>query len=232
MKRNTKLWLWLLLLFVLSPNNIYCQDIHRCDYEKRARHKLLASNINFDVDYIEKLNSVEFIITITNLHPEVKMIDTYHDVTYQYSNFDEIPKELKITDFKDNNTVKFEFYSRDVICQINHLYTEYIKLPVYNKYYKDPLCEGIEECVLCKKWVENNLDYNDFKKEIRRYKENLKTEEKKEQEKVEKKSSKIIQFMEVIARSIVKYYIYILIGIIFLGSLLSFIIYKKQEFRF
>lgn len=233
MEIKIKLWLWLLLLlFVLSPGNVYAQMIYSCDYGAKARHQSLASNVNFDVDYIEKINTVEFVITITNLHPEIKMIDIYHDVTYQYNDFEETPKELKIKGFADNNVVKFEFHSRDPVCQTNHLLTQYVKLPPYNKYYKDSLCEGIEECNLCKKWVENKLSYNEFKNGVLKYKQELRIAEKKKSEQLKKESSVIIKYINIIAKFIVSNYIYILIGLIFLGSVISYIVYKKQEFRF
>lgn len=231
MRKKQKLFIWLLLTFVLSPYQIHAEDVHVCDYKEKARHNLIASNIDFELDYVEKADSVEFFITIYNLHPEIKIIDTYHNEVYQYNNLDDTPKEIKIGGYKDGNIVKFEFYSQENICQVNLLSTKHINLPSYNKYYKDSLCKGIEENMLCKKWVKNDLSYEKFKEEVRKYKDTLK-KAKKNQEESPKEESKLVRFIETIIKFAMENYIYILISIIILGSLSIIIIYKKQEFRF
>lgn len=231
MRKKQKLIIWLVLIFVLSPYRIYAKNVLSCDYKEKARHNLIASNIDFELDYIEKADSVEFFITIYNLHPEIKIVDTYHDEVYQYNNLEDTPKEIKIGGYEDGNTVKFELYSRENICQINLLSTKHINLPSYNKYYRDSLCKGIEENTLCKKWVKNDLSYDKFKEEVRKYKSTLKKKQK-EKERLAKSESKLVKFIETMMNFIKENYIYILISIIILGSLLTIIIYKKQEFRF
>lgn len=53
------------------------------------------------------------------------------------------------------------------------------KLPKLNKYYQDPLCEGIDEFVLCEPTYSKEIDYETFKSRIQTYKkskDNQKTE--------------------------------------------------------
>lgn len=53
----------------------------------------------------------------------------------------------------------------------NHLFKEFtLKLPKYNKLSEDPLCEGIEEFVLCNPSYEKEIDYESFVSRVEIYK--------------------------------------------------------------
>lgn len=47
-----------------------------------------------------------------------------------------------------------------------------LKLPKYNAYSEDPLCEGIEDFVLCNPTYEKEIDYDTFVSRIETYKKN------------------------------------------------------------
>ena len=53
-----------------------------------------------------------------------------------------------------------------------------LKLPKYNKLSEDPLCEGIEEFVLCNPGYEKDIDYESFVSRVNTYKKNKKDETK------------------------------------------------------
>lgn len=225
MMNKTIKYLFLIFLIIFIPNPIKAEEIYTCDYKKRARHNSIASNIMFNLDYIEKNNSVEFFITITNLHPEIKIIDTINNKTYQYNSLDSTPKEVKISGYKNGTIVKFDLYSKELICQNNLLFSKYITIPPYNKYYKDPICDDFKEYSLCKKWVKNNLTYEDFKIQVLKYKTKVE-EEKKKQEELNKKNNVIIDFLK-------NNYIYILSTVIVVGVVsILFIKKKNKDFRF
>ena len=76
-----------------------------------------------------------------------------------------------------------------------------LKIPKYNKMSEDPLCEGIEEFVLCNPGYEKEIDYNSFVSRINTYKKNKQqNEEEVKEEKKDKKESiideKILNFLK------------------------------------
>lgn len=63
-----------------------------------------------------------------------------------------------------------------------------LEIPQYVSYSEDPLCEGIEEFVLCNPNYDKDIDYETFVSRVNTYKKNLlsnKEEEKKEEEEPE-----------------------------------------------
>ena len=50
------------------------------------------------------------------------------------------------------------------------LKTTILKLPKYNKYSEDPLCEGIEEFDLCNSTYDKEIDYDTFVSRVETYK--------------------------------------------------------------
>lgn len=66
---------------------------------------------------------------------------------------------------------------------------ELIELERYNQFYGDPLCEGIEEFVLCQEMYDKEIDRETFESRVEIYKESKeeKVEEEKKQQELEKK---------------------------------------------
>ena len=70
-----------------------------------------------------------------------------------------------------------------------------LKLPKYNEYSEDPLCNGIEEFVLCQPTYDKEIDRDTFESRVATYKKNLESKETKEEVKV-KEESKIIRYIK------------------------------------
>ncbi len=224
MMKKTYLFNILLFLIILFPFSIKAEEIYTCDYKEKARLNAIASNITISTDYVEKNNSVEFSVIISNLHPDVYIIDTVKNVTYYYNENQSNPNEIKISGYKDGINVRYEVYSVKNICRENLLTNKYVTFPPYNKYYNDPLCKDLSNFVLCKKWVKVNYKYDEFKEQIEKHLKQ-KGKEKETPEEVDDYFNKFIEFY-------VKYYIYILPSIIILGFIGIFILDRKKEFRF
>lgn len=221
---RVKYFIMLIVIFLI-PKTINADEIYTCDYKQRARHNSIALNIVFNLDFIEENNAVEFVVTISNLHPEIKIVDVVNAKTYKYNSIDETPKEIRLSGYKDGVTIRYELHSKDVICPSNLLFNKFINIPSYNKYYNDPICNDVKEFVLCKKWVKNNRNYEQFKTEVNNYKKKI-IEEKQKEEDINKTNNQFIQFL-------INNYVYILISVIMIGSVSVFIISKsKKEFRF
>lgn len=73
-----------------------------------------------------------------------------------------------------------------------------ITLPKYNKLSEDPLCEGIEEFILCNPTYSKEIDYETFVSRVNTYKKNhIKEEENNETEegKTNETTNKIIDYI-------------------------------------
>jgi len=57
-----------------------------------------------------------------------------------------------------------------------------IKVSKYNKYYNEPLCEGIEEFVLCQPTYDKDIDYDTFKSRVNTYKKSKEKENNQEED--------------------------------------------------
>lgn len=213
----------LLISFILFPSIANAEDMFTCDYKEKARLNAIASNIVVSIDYIEKGNSVEFIVTLSNLHPDVYIIDNIKNTNYYYNEKSSNPNEIKLKGYKNGVTVRYEVHTVDRICRETLLLSKYAALPPFNKYYKDPVCKGLSEISLCKKWVRVNYDYEEFKKQVEKHKNNqLPVEETKEDE----------DYLFDILQFYLKYYIYILPSIALFSVGLIIVLNRKKDFRF
>ena len=138
---------------------------------------------------------------------------------YGYKN-----SELKISNLESNKNYRFDVYvESDDGCDNLVMYTFNINLPYYNKYYTDSLCNGIEQYKLCQKWVNTQYTYEEWKRQVNKYRDSLKQDIQKEEE-VKNKSwlEKIVEFYGQ------TYYI-ILPLVILIGGITIYVYNKKRE---
>lgn len=212
-----KILIFSLLMFI--PNVIKAE----CGYNEKVRLQSLASNLDFTYNYKEVQNGqfykADFSITITNLHPELYIDDNSRGETYYYSG-----KEVTINNYNAGSTIGFEIYANSGSCKGSYLLTNYVTLPPYNSFYKDPICNDVTDFKLCNRWNRVTLSYDEFVNTVKRYKEQKKQEEEipniKEDEDL---ALKIIVFLS-------KYSLYIFGGIIIICSGLIFYLSRKDDF--
>ena len=194
-----------------------------CDYQELSRLKNIASNINYKIDYIEKDNKVEFTITLVNLHPEIYIRDVSNNKFYYYSDVIKGKNELVLKGYSSGKTIRYDIYNNiKEFCDSEVLLSKYVTLPPYNPYYKDPICSGAEEYKLCQKWINMNMNYNNFKKEVENYK--IMKDKKPIEEPVDEQPKDI----NIILGFYMKYYIYILSSII-IGCLVWIYFLRKKD---
>lgn len=209
-----KKYLLLFLLFCF-PSSVMAY----CDVTNTPRLQKIANNLTFSYEYTEKDNSVTFDVTINNMNKYLYIVDVNNNKTYKYDN----NNTILIKNYKDGIKIEYRIYA-DTICQDELLRREYINLPIYNKYYTDEICEGIENYKYCKKWVNSSFNYYDFKQAINAYKESL-----IEDEPIVIEDNKTT-ILDKIIIFYAKYYIYILPSIIII--FISIIIYLKNKDNF
>lgn len=192
-----------------------------CDYNEKNKLQALASNLGFSYNYTETdegINSkANFSIIITNMRPEIYVVDQTNIKVYYYNN-----NEFTINGYKPGSTTQFIVYGNVGECKGVELLNNYITLPSYNRFYKDEVCEGVSDYKLCNRWTRVNLSHGEFVKKVEQYKLSLNVEVPpvvKEKNFVEK----IIEFLS-------KYSIYLFGGIILICSGLIIYLRRKDDF--
>ena len=200
-------------------------NAYLCENAEMARLKKIANNVNFSYVAVEANNKATFTITITNLNPDIVIVDTIRNKTYKYGDNKSNPTEITIGGYQSKQQLKFEMYSNNGKCSDLVVRLAYVPLPGYNPYYKDAICKEISDYKLCQKWYGHNLSYANFKKEVEAYKKNASIVPNETEDENKQIYEQIIRFWS-------KYYLYILGAIILVsfGGILW--LRKKDSFNF
>lgn len=216
-----KIIIFIVFSFMFFP----CLINAACNNQEIVGLKNTAANVNFSTDYIEVDNQALFRIKITNLQSDIYMMENYNYSYVMYGE-DENPTE-HVTEYvyPAGTIIRFEFFSDNEKCYDIPLYTKHVNLPSYNYLYNDPLCKGIEEFKLCQKWIKLNLNYEEFKDQIEKYK----YVEENPIDDGEKEKKENIWFLVIDFLS--KYYIFIFGSIVIIGITSIYMINRKNSFN-
>lgn len=213
-----KIYFVLLFLVVIFPIKVkgYCET------EDKMRYSNLASNITTSYDYVESGDSVSFSITIHNVHKDLVIRDKQTGESYSSKQKD--LNNFTISNLKDGTSYSFDVYADNSDCSYRVYNTLYVTVPKYNKYYKDPVCNGASEYLYCQKWVEiGNISYDEFVELVNEYKE-------KDVEQTIDEEEEERNLLYIIGDFWAKYYLYISGGIILIC--VPIIIIKNRRNRF
>lgn len=213
---------FIIVLFVISFN-VEALTYGGCEYSVISRLKSLVSNVNISYDYYIKDNSAYFNINISNIVPGFYFVDPNTNLKYDYSKSTD--GEITIYDVQ-KTTGNYKFYSNLSECYGVKLGNIYYTLPTYNNYYADPICENNRNFSLCQKWVKVNYSYNQLSEKINNY--NKKDEQIQENENIETTYKQ--NYLDAIVKFYIKYYYFILIGIIVVCVTLMIISKKRNSF--
>lgn len=220
MKKFIKLFL--LTIILMLPIKVW----GACTVDDKVRYLTLSSNVVTSYDYEEKNDSVKFSITIHNVHKDLVVKDKVNNKSYS-SNKNDL-NDFVITNLKDGTNYSFDIYAKSGDCSYRLLNTLYVNIPKYNKYYKDPVCNGISGFNLCQRWGETgNLSYDSFKEKVEEYKsENtiIIDDDKKEEENY--------ALLYIIGNFWAKYYLYITLGTIVVLLPIIIVVKKKNDYDF
>lgn len=215
--------LLIMLMFVFMPH-----VKAECDNDRINDLKNLAKNVEITYELDENKSEEELKaydsndiakgvvkIIITGLTENFSIIYDYSNRTYEYQDTDE--GVLIINDVPKGNK-KFSIYSNECNKIIKTLF---IKIPTYNKYSLDPLCQDIpkEELSVCDTWYESTISYDDFKKKIENY------HEFKKEDIIEEKQTLIDRITDFLKNN----YLYIGLSIVLIIAIIIFIKVRRKR---
>lgn len=165
--KTIKYLIYTIMLLLLCISNTYAA----CTEEEIKEFKKIEDQytVKYEFDKTSKTYTIYF--------------NTYQPDKYRFQIYSE--KKIECTKLDENisKCINFppeeydvEIYGVTSTCK-DVLKTITLDLPQYNKYSDDPLCEGIEEFVLCNPTYKKEIDYETFVSRVETYK---KTKEKQE----------------------------------------------------
>ena len=154
-------------------------------------------------------------IIISGMSEEFRIIDETYNRTFTYSDFTD---GILIVKNELNGQRKFKVYSTECNQEVR---TINLKIPRYNEYSTDPLCEGIsgDDLPICGMWYEREVDYPTFQKMVEDYKNRVAEQEKENQESI---IDKVISFFS-------NYYLYLIIGIAVIAVVTVIVIIRRKR---
>ena len=213
-----KMKIILMTLLILFPASTKALE---CSYAEQARLRKIASNVTASYEYVESNDTVKFNITLSNITNEIYIHDNNRNTDYYFNG----SNEIVINGYEAGTNVRYLIYPTKSDCTKSYLANKYVNLPYYNKYYKDPLCEG-KNYSICGRWQKVSLSYDEFVKTINDYDKNNKNGIKEE---IKEEKGNIF---DLISKFIFDYYIFIIAGGALIFVLTSFIKKKKSRFNF
>ena len=193
-----------------------------CNNEEIVSLKKETNKIKVEYEHIEKyeefdeVNYNKFNVDIKNV-PNDYYIMIYDDTKY-------VPENGSVRVILSTGNWDIKIYSNkcnNIIDTIN------LRLPRFNMYSIDPLCEGIsgEDFPLCGKYYEYDVSYDNFKQRLEHYKKTYKIDNNKEEEQT--KNNKF----DIILKYLNEYKLYIGIGLctVILIIVIILLINKKRN---
>ena len=202
-----------IITFLLVIPNVYA--ITRCDWDDIYRIQDVADKITIESELFKDENGKEtgtFNLIIKGITEDLYIKDNLTNETYYYED-----SELGTLILKNKESSSYSFSINYDYCDEMLIKTIRYKLPKYNHYANDPLCEGItgEELDVCDKWYSKKLDDDTFKQKIEEYKESLGISNNDT-------NNKVMEFVK-------KYYIYFIGIIIAIIIIISVIVVNKKR---
>ena len=193
--------LTILLFFSINPKT---QAL--CSKREILEMKDKAYSITLETQYAKDEygnDTGNYDIIIKGLVKDLHIQNATTGESYSYDNSDN-----GIITIKNLETNNYTFKVIYKLCGSENLRTISYKLPKYNEYVNDPLCKELKEQVdICSRSYQEDLSEEEFQKKIKEYRKNLGIKEEEPEPK---------NLFEKIVKNLIKYYPYIILGIIVL----------------
>ena len=166
-------------------------------------NKTYAACTQEEIDDFKKIEDEYKITYEINRVTKDYMLNIYNPSPEKYKFVLLINGDIKCTSYESgkiecrnipSGSHKVEVVSQSVSCK-DTLKTFVLELPKYNQYADDPLCEGIDEFVLCQPTYEKEIDYDTFVSRVNTYKRTKSKENIKEKDK-SKENNVLIEYIK------------------------------------
>ncbi len=152
-----------LLMFITHVSADVCNNVQ---YEVLQK---LANNVTTYLEPVTDENGYKkFNLVFVGLSPDIRIINKNTNATYFSTNYYHLA-ERKAEDLTPGETYKFDIRGMEV-CYFQTFRTITVKMPKFNVYSQDPICNGAKNYSLCQKWTPTNVDYDTFVKRVNEYK--------------------------------------------------------------
>lgn len=222
--RKNKYIIFTIMILFLNISYVYAE----CTTEEMTNLKKEANKIRATYKHLGKVETEWGEIFYNNFNLEFTNVP--NDFYLKIEGLDEEYKpENNIVKMTINNGKwNFDIYSSKCAEKVDSLL---VKIPRYNVYSEDPLCEGIDgdKFSLCGKYYESDVTYESFKERVENYRAIHKIDSKKDKQEVIENKKNIN--LDIIIKYINKYKTYILGSIIsiLLIVIITIIIKKKRS---
>lgn len=208
----------ILVSLIINTNIIYAE----CTIEEQEYYKSIEDK--YQTTYVFDKESRTYTMTLTygDISTFTYIID---NSAIEYANIESYDDRMVISNLIPG---KYGIYVVGTTDSCDDLFkTEEITLPEYNQYAYDPVCEGIEEFVLCSPTYDKELDYDIFISRVNSYKKNKANQDKTDNNTEEKPTIK--EWF----KDNYMYFIYAIIGIVVLLiiALIIKVIYNHERKR-
>ena len=185
--KKTKYLALTLILSLLCMNKTYavCTEEAREEFEKIENQYKITTTFNSD----DKTYNIKI------EQADVSKFKYRFAIDYQYHCKKISNTVTECYGLKNGTTFYANIVGNTKICN-EILKEEEIRLKKYNDFYGDPLCEGIEEFVLCQEIYDREIDRETFEKRINSYKASKEKIDKEKHEDNNKKNNEITTYIE------------------------------------
>jgi len=215
--------MFLIITFMCSINYVYAD----CSSEDIKKYKTQVENV--EITYMVRepelgefgmINGIIDLI-IQNLPEGFYIYSSYYDSNYYVSDWED--GIIYMYDHLYGN-YSFDIYSE--FCPSKKVKSIQFKVPRYNPYSEDELCNDITEGALdvCEPWYDYDLDYDTFVQKVEEYKN-------KHIPKPEEKPNWFTQLLNDIMIFASTYSIYIMSGIVVLVIIITMVIINRKRGR-
>ena len=213
----------ILSIFILCLNFTYVKAF--CTSEELSTLKKEAEKIKVTYKHLGKVETEEG-VSYNNFDVTVKNIPDNFYILILDGTMKLTPTNQIIIETFNSGTWNFEIYANECDEKIDEIK---VKIPRFNIYSLDPLCEGIngEDFPLCGKYYEYYVNYEDFQMRVNQYRQNHKIET--DNKIIEEENFNIQKLFSKILNYINKYQLYIVISLIVILIMLAIIIIKNKK---
>ena len=208
----------ILVSLIINTNIIYAE----CTTEEQEYYKSIEDK--YQTTYVFDKESRTYTMTLT--YGDMSTFSyTIDNDAIEYANTEVLADRIVISNLIPG---KYGISVVGVTNSCNDVFkTDEITLPEYNQFAYDPICEGIEEFVLCSPTYDKEIDYDTFISRVNSYKKNKANQDKTDNNTEEKPTIK-----EWFKDNYI-YFIYAIIGIIVLIiiALIIKVIYNHERKR-